>query len=206
MKVILIESIRNLGNISEEIKVKKGFGRYLINSRKALYSTKANASLVQSNLQSLENKKNLAIQDAEKMLPSIKEREIRFIRECQENLRLFGSVTKKDILSEIKKIVADKNRELQNLKLTVENINLANPIKSVGIFSVNVNLGHNIATNVIVNVAHSEEIADSNITKMLEENKKAKALEEQRTQKEEKKLKNSREPRKEKNEKTSVKK
>lgn len=179
MKVILIESIRNLGNISEEVKVKKGFGRYLISSQKALYATKENASLVKSNIKILEEKKNLGFEEAAKILPLITNLEIRFIRECQENLKLFGSVTKKDILTELKKFLTSKYISLHNLRFTVENIDLTTPIKVTGIVEVNVTLG-NDNTNIIVNVAPSEEVAISNIAKKLEEQKKVKLAEEQK--------------------------
>ena len=47
MEVVLLENIKNLGQIGEIVKVKRGFGRnYLIKYGKALRASKENIDLV----------------------------------------------------------------------------------------------------------------------------------------------------------------
>ena len=47
MEVILLENIKNLGQIGDKVKVKRGYARnYLIKFEKALASTKENIEIV----------------------------------------------------------------------------------------------------------------------------------------------------------------
>ena len=59
MQIILLENIRNLGNIGEVVKVKRGFARnYLIRQGKALNASKENIEIVKKKKDEL-NKKDL---------------------------------------------------------------------------------------------------------------------------------------------------
>ena len=59
MQIILLENIRNLGNIGEIVKVKRGFARnYLIRQGKALNASKENIEIVKKKKDEL-NKKDL---------------------------------------------------------------------------------------------------------------------------------------------------
>ena len=102
MKVILLENIKKLGTIGQKVNVKDGFGRnYLLKKGKALLPTKENiahfetkkAEIIKKN----EIEKNKAIEISEK-LKAVK---ITVRKEIMENGNLYGSVTIKEICSEI---------------------------------------------------------------------------------------------------------
>ena len=58
MEVVLLENIKNLGQIGDKVAVKRGFGRnFLIKYGKALIASKSNIDLVNKKKEEL-NKKN----------------------------------------------------------------------------------------------------------------------------------------------------
>ena len=59
MEVVLLENIKNLGQIGDKVDVKRGYGRnFLIKYGKALIASKSNIDLVNTKKDEL-NKKNL---------------------------------------------------------------------------------------------------------------------------------------------------
>ena len=67
MQIILLENIRNLGNIGEIVKVKRGFARnYLITIKKALYASKENIKEVEKIKNELGKKDQEKKNDAKK--------------------------------------------------------------------------------------------------------------------------------------------
>ena len=69
MEVILLENIKNLGQIGDVVNVKRGHGRnFLIKYGKALKASKENISLVNKKKDTL-NQKNLELKKAAKKTP-----------------------------------------------------------------------------------------------------------------------------------------
>ena len=57
MQIILLENIKNLGNIGDVLNVKRGYARnYLIKNNKALYASKENIDEVNKKLQADKDK------------------------------------------------------------------------------------------------------------------------------------------------------
>ena len=149
MKVILLENIKKLGTIGQKVNVKDGFGRnYLLKKGKALLPTKENiahfetkkAEIIKKN----EIEKNKAIEISEK-LKAIK---ITVRKEIMENGNLYGSVTIKEICSEI--INSSK------VEIKPEQIELAGNIKSKGEYKFLVNLHAEVQSEVLLEVVPKE--------------------------------------------------
>jgi len=149
MKVILLENIKKLGTIGQKVNVKDGFGRnYLLKKGKALLPTKENiahfetkkAEIIKKN----EIEKNKAIEISEK-LKAVK---ITVRKEIMENGNLYGSVTIKEICSEI--INSSK------VEIKPEQIELATNIKSKGEYKFLVNLHAEVQSEVLLEVVPKE--------------------------------------------------
>ena len=85
MEVVLLENIKNLGQIGDVVDVKRGHGRnFLIKYGKALKASKENINLVNKKKDEL-NQKNLKLkQSAKKILDIINHKNYKFSKREKE--------------------------------------------------------------------------------------------------------------------------
>ena len=86
MEVVLLENIKNLGNIGEVVFVKRGHGRnFLIKYGKALKASKENIALVNKKKAVL-NEKNVELKkEAKKIFDLINNKKYHFSKLAKEN-------------------------------------------------------------------------------------------------------------------------
>lgn len=144
MKVILTEEIRGLGTRGDVVNVKDGYARnFLIPKNMAREATAGNLKSVE---QDRKKWAQLAQQEkvvAEKAATSVQGVRITVQKRVGENGHLFGSVTANEIADalEAKGIAVDKRR-----------IELAHPIKSLGVHDVDVRLHREVSAHIQVEV------------------------------------------------------
>ena len=181
MEIILLESFDRLGKIGDTVKVKDGFARnFLLPQKKALRANKVNKEYFEKIKQSLEEKNEELVKDAEKLSEELINKEIVFIRQASETGQLYGSVSPKDISNYFKK---------DGIMISPSSINLSSAIKSIGIYSIKVKLHADVSFTTSLNVAISEESAveqkkakepkklDLNKSKKAEDNEDTKSTE-----------------------------
>ena len=144
MKVILTEEIRGLGTRGDVVSVKDGYARnYLFPKNLAREATTGN-------LKQIEHERRkwalLAQQEkdaAQKAADSVKGIKIVVQKRVGEHGQLFGSVTANEIADalEAKGVNVDKRR-----------IELAHPIKNIGMHDVEVRLHKDVAAHIQVEV------------------------------------------------------
>ena len=150
MKVILLENIRKIGSIGEIIDVKRGFARnYLISKKKALFASKANIKEVEVIKQELNKKDQEKKGKAKLIQEKIKNKVFEIKKLSTENKELYGSVKP----TEISKVIEE------NLKIEINpsQIQPIKEIKSLGDFSVMINLHSEVQEQIIVKVLSQEE-------------------------------------------------
>ncbi len=150
MKVILLENVRKVGSIGDIIEVKRGYARnFLIAQRKALFASKENIKEVEKIKNDLSkkdlDKKNMAKEIDEK----IKGKEFTIKKLSTENNELYGSVKP----TEISKIIKEK----ENIDINPSTIQPIEEIKSIGTFSVLLNLHSEIQSKIKITVISQEE-------------------------------------------------
>jgi large subunit ribosomal protein L9 len=144
MEVILREYVEHLGRRGEVVKVADGYARnYLLPRKLALLATDGNKKQIERerlkfDLKELEEQK-VAQAVADRMAGV----EIEIARKVGETETLFGSVTSGDIADAL----AAKGFELDRRKLQ-----LPEPIKKLGEFTVPVKLHRDVTTNLKVRV------------------------------------------------------
>tara|TARA_B110000003_G_C16274520_1_gene388345 strand:+ start:93 stop:557 length:465 start_codon:yes stop_codon:yes gene_type:complete len=150
MQIILLENIKNLGQIGDVVNVKNGFGRnFLIRQKKALYATKDNIKEVNKTKEEL-NRKDLDIKkEAKKISEQINNQKITIFKLVTENNELYGSVKP----TEISKIIFDK----YNVEIQPSQIDLENEIKAIGSFKGKINLHPEIEANILIEVEKSKD-------------------------------------------------
>lgn len=103
MKVILVEKVRNLGNMGEVVNVRPGYGRnFLIPQQKAVSATAANMSKFESQRAELERKAKEAFALAEKQAAQVNGKSIAITAKTGDEGRLFGSIGTSDLSKLIK--------------------------------------------------------------------------------------------------------
>ena len=137
------------GSIGDIIEVKRGYGRnFLISQKKALFASKENISEVEK-IKSDVNKKDQDKKNfAKKIDEKIKNKEFIIKKLSTENRELYGSVKP----TEISKIIKNKD----DIEIKPSLIQPVKEIKSLGLFTVNLNLHSEIQSQIKIKVVPQE--------------------------------------------------
>lgn len=105
MQVILLEKIRNLGNLGEKVKVKPGFGRnYLIPQGKAVSATETNLIKFEARRAELEKAEKETLAAAQTRAEAIEKLgSLTISAKAGEEGKLFGSIGARDIAEALAK-------------------------------------------------------------------------------------------------------
>ncbi len=144
MEVILKEDVANLGNRGDVVKVAEGYGRNFLLPRKlALQATAANKAVIDQMKNAAARRSATEKAQAELVLAKLEPVVLSFTRKSGEAGHLFGSVTSSDIAAEL----ATRGFELDRRK-----IQLNEPLKSVGDFTVSIKLHREVTAHLKVKV------------------------------------------------------
>ena len=153
MNIILLEKIKKLGDIGDEVKVKSGYARnFLVPNKKALYATSENKKYFEEKKTEIKSQNDKLIKDAKEKLKIISGEEVTLIRAASDSGQLFGSVSTKDIVNSL----AEKN-----ISILKNEIDLNKSIKNLTYEKVTVNLHPEVSCEIILNVARSSEEASA---------------------------------------------
>ena len=150
MEVILLENIKNLGNVGDVVNVKRGHGRnFLIKYGKALKASKENLALVNKKKTEL-NEKNVTLKkEAKKIYDIINKKNYKFSKEAKDNNELYGSIKPKDI----SKVIESINK----IEIKTSQIDLNKQINKIGSYEAIINLHSEIQAKVHIEVVKKEE-------------------------------------------------
>jgi large subunit ribosomal protein L9 len=151
MKVILLERVARTGNIGDEVVVKDGFARnFLLPQGKALRATEANRARFKTDRVQIEQRNSERRDAAAGIASGLNGKIVVIIRQAGETGQLYGSVSSRDVADAL---AAD------GYTVGRSQVELAIPIKTVGVHSVALNLHAEVSVSVNVNVARSEDEA-----------------------------------------------
>ncbi|KQX43106.1 50S ribosomal protein L9 [Devosia sp. Root436] len=151
MKVILLERVGRTGSIGDEVSVKDGFARnFLLPQGKALRATEANRKKFEAERAHIEKRNDDRKNAAAGIAEGLNGREVVIIRQAGETGQLYGSVASRDV---VEALAAD------GFTIQRSQVDLADPIKSVGVHTVALNLHAEVAVSITVNVARSTDEA-----------------------------------------------
>ena len=152
MEVVLLENIKNLGQIGDIVKVKRGHGRnFLIKYGKALKASKENIELVNKKKSEL-NEKNIELKrSAKKIYDLINLQKYKFAKRAKENDELYGSIKPKELTKTIK--------ETNDIEIKPSQIDLSKEINKIGEYEAKINLHADIQAKIHIQVV---KIKDDN--------------------------------------------
>jgi large subunit ribosomal protein L9 len=134
MKVILRQDLEKLGSAGEIVSVKPGFARnYLLPRGFAYEATSANVRQLEEDRRRAEQRAKRDFLEARRRAAQLEGVSLTFHAKAGEESKLFGSITSADI--------ADRLGE-QGLDFTIDRrqVDLPDPIKALGVYSVPVRL------------------------------------------------------------------
>jgi large subunit ribosomal protein L9 len=151
MELILKETISTLGQEGAIVKVKPGYGRnYLLPQGKAVLANAQNKAILDRSLATIKAKLEQERQQAEGLSKKLAGITITIVQLSGDDSRLFGSVTSTDIHQKLAEM---------GIAIDKKQIVLADPIKTLGEFTVKIKVGFQLTTDIIVKIVPSIEKA-----------------------------------------------
>ena len=152
MQVILLERVAKLGQMGDVVDVKPGYARnFLLPQGKALSASESNIASFEAQKAQLEARNLETKKEAEALAEKLDGQQFIVIRSASDAGALYGSVTPRD--------AADAATEA-GFTVDKKQIALVAPIKELGLHAVAVNLHPEVAVEIKMNVARSEEEAE----------------------------------------------
>jgi len=144
MKVILKEDVQNLGQQGDVVEVKSGYARnYLMPKKLAILFTAQQQKSIEEaqrmEVRKLEREKD----QLESILKEVKSLSLSLKMKSEDDDKLFGSVTKLDIV---------KLLEENGIKIDKKYIDLESPIKTLGEHEVNVSFTKEMSESFTLSV------------------------------------------------------
>ena len=145
MKVILQQDVKGQGKKGELVNVSDGYARnFLLPRGLAVEANNANVNTMNTQNAAKAHHKEMALKAAQDLANSIEGKTVTLTAKMGENGKLFGSITVKEIAEAIEKnlgVAVDKKK-----------IEMPNPIKGAGVYTVTVKLHTAVSAKVSVAV------------------------------------------------------
>lgn len=142
MEIILKANVPHLGKMLDVVEVKNGYARnYLFPKKLAIRATAEAKQEIEKNRAAVEAQFQKDLAAAGDVAAKLAEITVNMTRRVVEGERLYGSVSAADIAEAITK---------QGVKVTRAQIDLAEPIKQLGVYTVNVNVFSDVSAAVKV--------------------------------------------------------
>lgn len=151
MEVILKEDVVKLGSRGDLVKVAEGYGRnYLLPRRLAIEATAGNKKVVEQMRASALRRSAKEKAQAEELSKQFDGLSVSFQRRAGEHDQLFGSVTSGDVAEALEK---------KGFSLDRRKIQLHEPLKTIGEFTIPVKLHKDVTAHLKV-VIEKEVVAE----------------------------------------------
>jgi large subunit ribosomal protein L9 len=151
MHVLLTSKVDKLGGAGDLVKVRPGFARnYLIPKGLATFATPHNLRIVEQHRERLRQLEVAKKADLQNLAAQIAQRSITIEANANAEGHLYGSVTALMIASALK---------AENFPVEEENVRIEGPLKELGLYTINLNLGLDVTSELKLWVvpSHTEE-------------------------------------------------
>lgn len=149
MHVVLLQKVKNLGNLGDKVKVKPGYGRnYLVPQGKAVAATESNVAEFEKRRAEYEAKANQVLSGAEARKAAVEGATITIKANASPEGKLFGSVGPRDIADAF----SAAGKPLSKSEVVMGE----GPIRHTGEFEIHVHLHADVHTVVKVHVVADE--------------------------------------------------
>ena len=141
-KLLLKESIKNVGRVGDIVEVSPGYARnYLIPKDLAVEPTPANVKRVAARRAEIEKQERERREQQQRMIGQLATVEVHLERRANEQGHLFGSVTATDIAKQL---------QSQGFNVTAEDINLPGRLDRVSDYPVTIRFAEDLKVDIKV--------------------------------------------------------
>jgi len=145
MKVILTRDVKDLGQAGDVVNVADGYARNFLFPRKlAVQATPGNLEVVKRRQTAQAQRLERAIEEARELKERLDSLTVRVTGKVGTGTRLYGSITAQDI--------ADALAREHNIRIDKRDIQIEEPIKSLGTYPVPVKLHREVTATLQVEV------------------------------------------------------
>lgn len=149
MQVILLEKVKNLGNLGDKVNVKPGYGRnFLIPQSKAVFATEKNVELFELRRADLEKKALQLFTQAEQRAAKLNDVIVTIAAQASDEGKLYGSVGP----TEIKDALLAKSVEVSKREIVMPE----GPLHSVGQYVVDIHVHSDVIAKLQVEIVQGK--------------------------------------------------
>ena len=139
MKVILLKDVKKQGKKGDILEVKDGYGTFLINKGEAVLATSNSVNRLDRENKEKELNENKLIKECEVLKKKLENLKISFKVKTGEQDRVFGSISAKQIVEELK----NKGYNIDKKQIKINNV-----ISSLGFHNVDIELHKKVIANI----------------------------------------------------------
>ncbi len=144
MRLILKQEVPHLGDAGDIVSVSAGYGRnYLIPKGLAVHANEGSVAALDHQKRMASAIKRRLLAESRELAERLESSPISIRRETGDDDKLFGSVTKRDIVEALKE---------EGLEVDRKQIELDEPLRNIGLFSIAVRLHREVSATVRVYV------------------------------------------------------
>ena len=149
MKLLLKESIKNVGRVGDVVEVSPGYARnYLLPKELAVEPTPNNVKKIEARRQEIERQERERREQQEAMIKQLEGVEVTLERRANEQGHLFGSVSATDIA---------RGLQTQGFNINPDDINLPGKLDRIDTYSVKVRFAEDLSADIKIWVAPDPE-------------------------------------------------
>ena len=141
MKIILLKDVKKQGKSGDILEVKDGYGNFLISKGDAVVATKVSVNILDKENKEREANELLNIKKCEELKKKLESTNISFKVKTGAQDKVFGSISSKQIVDELKKLGFDINKT---------QIKLDTPLSTLGTHIVYIELHKKVIANIKV--------------------------------------------------------
>ena len=139
MKIILIKDVKKQGKSGDILEVKDGYGTFLINKGDAVLATSNSRDRLDRENKEKELKENNLIKECEVLKRKLEKLKISFQVKTGEQDRVFGSISAKQIVEELKN---------KGYNIDKKQIKISNTIATLGFHNVDIELHKKVIATI----------------------------------------------------------
>ena len=144
MKIVLLQSIRGLGDPGDIVNVKSGYARnYLIPKDCAVYATKKNIAQIENRIEKAKQIESDRVEKLKLVAEKLNKLSLKFELKTGEEDKLFGSVTTQ--------MISDALLE-DGYTIERKDIDILEPIKTLGNYYINIYLHKDVTAKIKIKV------------------------------------------------------
>jgi large subunit ribosomal protein L9 len=142
VEVILLKPVERLGNRGDTVRVRPGYARnYLFPQRIALPATESNKRMFEEGEKVRTRRDLVEMRDAKDVAARLANASVTITVKVGEDDKLFGSVSSADVAKEL---------ENQSFQIDKRHVLLEEPIKKIGVYTVDVKLHREVVVPIKV--------------------------------------------------------